>query len=116
MAPVGDARDQLNAVQVHEGDAARPCKNGREWRSETVVESAATRALAEVAGEKSWMAAENAARRNGSCATARCDFRTILGERRTRLRHSLDDPDHDAMSTCERNNVDGTHVSVDGRC
>ena len=30
------AGDQLNAVQVREGDATRPCKNGREWTSETV--------------------------------------------------------------------------------
>ena len=50
------------------GCAARPCKNGREWTSETVVESAATRALADSAcfcgggGEESWMAAGDAAR------------------------------------------------------
>ena len=59
---------EINAVQVHEGDATRPCKNGREWTSGTVVESAATRALADSAcfcgggGEKSWMAAGDAAR------------------------------------------------------
>ena len=46
MARVGDAGDQLNAVQVQEGDAPRPCTNGREWTSKTVVESAAPRALA----------------------------------------------------------------------
>ena len=49
MARVGDAGDQLFAVQVYEGDAPRPCKNGREWTSETVVESAAPRALADSA-------------------------------------------------------------------
>ena len=27
VARVGDAGDQLNAVQVYEGDASRPCKN-----------------------------------------------------------------------------------------
>ena len=86
MARVGDAGDQLNAVQVYHGDAPRPCKNCREWTSETVVESAAARALADSdcfcggGGEKSWMAAGDAARRNESCAIGRGDFRTILGK------------------------------------
>ena len=75
MARVGDAGDQLNAVQEYEGDAPRPCKNGREWTSETVVESAAPRALAGTA-----CFCGGGMRRNESCATARCDVWTIIGE------------------------------------
>ena len=33
----------------------------------------------------------------------------------TVLRHSLDDPDHDAMSDLQKK-VGGIHVSVDSRC
>ena len=49
VARFGDAGDQLSALQVHESDASRPCKNGGEWTSETVLESAAPRALADSA-------------------------------------------------------------------
>ena len=47
MARFGDAAHEFNALQVHASDASRPCKNGGEWKSETVVESAAPRALAD---------------------------------------------------------------------
>ena len=62
---------------------AKTVENGRvrQWSNQRSTSTGGLRLFLWRWREKSWMAAGDASRRHESCATARCDFLTILGER-----------------------------------